>query len=761
MKQTTAILTLGFMILMVFATFYFSMPQYPNSSETNPVTFSVERALGHVAEISKTPHGVGFPGHKTVREYLLAELEKLGLETQQQTGYTAGDWGNLSKAINILARVPGKRHDKALMLLSHYDSSPHSSLGAGDAGSGVAVILEGIRTFLAQNRTPENDLIILFTDAEELGLNGADLFVKQHPWAKEVGLVLNFEARGSGGPGYMLIETNGGNSKLIEAFDRANTPYPVANSLAYSIYKMLPNDTDLTVFREDGNISGFNFAFIDDHFDYHTAMDSYDRLDKNTLAHQASYLMPLLTYFADANLNDLTGPADDVYFNLPLMGLLHYPNSWIWPSFMLLIGLFVFAFGAGIKRKELTLKGTLTGFAPVILCLVINGVIGYFFWPVLKSAYPGYTDILHGFTYNGYLYIAAISAIALANCFLVYSVWPKLKLTDALVAPALIWILLCGALSYYLPGAAFFVIPGFGLLASLLIRIYDPKASIWILTFLGIPAIWIFAPFVKMFPVGLGLKLLISSALLTTFIFLLLASVLLTYSKRRLLGLLGWISGLLLLLGAHLQSDFTAERPKPSSLVYLWDANSKAAHWATYDNVLTPWNKGFFESTENTQHADSKLNLSSKYGTGFSQLHYAPNINLKEPEISIQKDTVIGNKRQVSISIQSERIINRLEVFTNDINLLKANVNQIELSDFYLENRRGGKLITHFVSDNEPTVLELVYPENQILELKIIEASNDLLKNSTLGVLPRPETEIPMPFVLNDAVAILKTLKIE
>jgi type IV secretory pathway TrbF-like protein len=32
----------------------------------------------------------------------------------------------------------------------------------------------------------KNDIIIPFSDAEELGLNGAALFVTQHNWAKEV-----------------------------------------------------------------------------------------------------------------------------------------------------------------------------------------------------------------------------------------------------------------------------------------------------------------------------------------------------------------------------------------------------------------------------------------------------------------------------------------------------------------------------------------------------------------------------------------------
>ena len=41
---------------------------------------------------------------------------------------------------------------------------------------------------------------ILPNYAEEVGLDGARLFVNNHPWAKNVGIALNFEARGSGGP---------------------------------------------------------------------------------------------------------------------------------------------------------------------------------------------------------------------------------------------------------------------------------------------------------------------------------------------------------------------------------------------------------------------------------------------------------------------------------------------------------------------------------------------------------------------------------
>ncbi|MGB5402577.1 MAG: M20/M25/M40 family metallo-hydrolase, partial [Robiginitalea sp.] len=292
MKPTTAVITLLLLLGLGYWSFEGSMPSAPPDADIAETAFSTDRAMKHVTEISKAPHAVGFPAHSTVRTYIMKSLKNLGLRPELQSAYISGDKGTVTRATNILARIPGTGSGKALLLLTHYDSQPHSSHGASDAGSGVATILEGLRAYKASGKQPLNDIIVLFTDAEELGLNGAELFVNRHAWANEVGLALNFEARGSGGPSYMLIETNRGNQKMIEGFKKAHPEYPVANSLAYSIYKMLPNDTDLTVFREDGDIEGFNFAFIDDHFDYHTAMDIQPRLDRETLAHQGSYLMP-------------------------------------------------------------------------------------------------------------------------------------------------------------------------------------------------------------------------------------------------------------------------------------------------------------------------------------------------------------------------------------------------------------------------------------------------------------------------------------
>ena len=36
---------------------------------------------------------------------------------------------------------------------------------------------------------------------------------------------------------------------------------------------------------------------------------------------------------------------------------------------------------------------------------------------------------------------------------------------------------------------------------------------------------------------------------------------------------------------AHFTSGFTAEKPKPNSLVYLYDAEEENANWYSYDEI--------------------------------------------------------------------------------------------------------------------------------------------------------------------------------
>ncbi|WP_223032161.1 M28 family peptidase [Hanstruepera marina] len=754
--------------LAIYWSFSVLLPNTISDIDTPDSKFSTHRALVHLKAISKQPHYVGNANHSEVRNYLISELKKLGLETQVQEGYSMGPWGNLSKAKNILARIKGRDSGKALLLLSHYDSNPHSSFGASDAGSGIVTILEGVRAFLTENKTPKNDIIILFSDAEELGLNGADIFVNQHPWAKDVGLVLNFEARGSGGPSYMLIETNQGNASLMKHFVEANPEYPVANSLAYSIYKMLPNDTDLTRFREDGDIDGFNFAFIDDHFDYHTALDTYERLDRNTLEHQGSYLMPLLYYFADADLTDIKNNEDHIYFNVPLFKTVIYPFSWIMPMLILSIVLFVGLIVYGLKKESLSLNQIGKGFIAFFTALILSAASGFVLWKLLLKLYPQYQDMLHGFTYNGHTYIAAFTCLALAICFMVYhKFYASENTASLLIAPLAFWIVICGIVALALKGASFFIIPVlFGLL-SLLVLIRQKEPNIYVLVFLSLPVITIMAPLVKMFPVGLGLKILFVSCVLVVLIFGLTISVFGSFPKKNRLAYLFLSLTIACLAVSHGRASFSEDRPKPNSLLYVLNANNQSAVWATYDNVLDDWTKAHL--TDNPEPASElqENTIGSKYKTGFTFTNKAELKSLPEPSITILQDTVIGDNRDIVVQIKSNRQAERFEVFSDSTNVFKRfTINGVSAkrdnnADYVFEKRFQNRLFSYYVSDNEPLEMHFVVPKNQQTRFTIYEATFNLLEDQNFEVSKRQPNMIPKPFVLNDAVVVKKQLTIK
>ena len=164
LKKAIALLLI---LLAVYWSFSALMPNKISSLNTDASSFSTERALVHLAAISQKPHYVGTDEHKNVRDYIVKQLNELGLETQIQEGYALGKGWDLVKPKNILAKIKGREQGKALLLLSHYDSKSQSSLGASDAASGVVAILEGVRAFLSEGKVPKNDIINLITDAEE------------------------------------------------------------------------------------------------------------------------------------------------------------------------------------------------------------------------------------------------------------------------------------------------------------------------------------------------------------------------------------------------------------------------------------------------------------------------------------------------------------------------------------------------------------------------------------------------------------------
>ena len=771
-KYTSAI-SLLIVIAAIWYSFFSLLPSNISDEKTPLNKFSTQRALVHLKEISKKPHYVGTQEHTNVKNYLIKQLENLGLQVSVQNQVALNKkWRAGVKAQNIIAKIEGTdSNSKSLVLLTHYDSAVHSSLGASDAGSGVVTILEGVRAYLDSKKEHKNDIIIVFTDAEEVGLLGANAFVNHHAWAQNIGLVLNFEARGSGGPSYMLLETNGGNKELINAFNKAKPNFPVANSLMYSIYKMLPNDTDLTIFREDANLNGFNFAFIDDHYDYHTAQDSYQRLDRNTLEQQGDYLMTMLNYFDNANLENLNEKTDDIYFSFPKMGLITYPFSWVLGLFILAAVLFFIITFIGVQKNKLNTKAMFAGFIPFLGSLVIAYFITAFGWKLLKIIHPQYNDILHGFTYNGHWYILAFVALTLAILFWFYKrFFKEYSAANLLVAPLFIWGIVNLLIVIYLKGAGFFIFPVYLALATLAILIFSKestKIKLLFITLLAVPMLLVFSPLVKMFPVGLGLKMLAISAVFVVLIFGLLVPLFHQYKNTKKLSFLFLIIAGLAFVMASLKANYSKDRKQPTSLLYIIDADKGEAYYTTYETKVNDFNKTYL-TEEPTKGSFDKGTTASKYNTSF-KLHKKTNVvAIKHPIIKKLLDTIIGNDRQIKLQIIPQRKTNRMELLVKDsLNFKEFSVNGENLrkkqdGKFLFNTGKYKNLLSYYFTQNDTILnVEFLVPKSENPSITLYDTKYDLFTNTLLNIKPRTDIKtMPTPFVINDATIIKKEIKL-
>lgn len=198
--------------------------------------FSGERAMEHLRVIAAESRSIGSPGHVAARDYLVEQLRGLGLSPEVQTTTVlvpgeAGAEGVVAATVhNVVVRVPGTSSTGALALNAHFDSGS-TGPGAMDAGSGVVTVLETVRA-LQSGPALRNDLIVVFADAEEVGMLGAAAFNEQHPWANDVRVALNYEGAGGSGPAYLYATTE--DSWLVSEYLEV-APDPSASSLMAEI----------------------------------------------------------------------------------------------------------------------------------------------------------------------------------------------------------------------------------------------------------------------------------------------------------------------------------------------------------------------------------------------------------------------------------------------------------------------------------------------------------------------------------------------
>jgi hypothetical protein len=301
------------------------------------------------------PHPTGSAANDAVRARILEEFSKLGYAPEVQTGFACDEYGTCATVNNVVARLDGAEPGQSVLLAAHYDSVP-AGPGASDDGVGAATVLECARALKTLPK-PRHSIIFLVDDGEEAGLLGASVFVKQHRWAKEIVAAVNVDTRGTSGPS-LMFETGSANYSIVQLYAK-HASFPATNAFAYFAYKLLPNDTDFTVFKAAG-YQGANFAFIGHVTQYHTPLDNFQNSSPASLQHDGDNALPMVLAFANGDLSNFP-PREAAFFDIFQRWTIYWPASWTLPISIIFTLLLFVEIGWLIYRQRLTLSALVWG----------------------------------------------------------------------------------------------------------------------------------------------------------------------------------------------------------------------------------------------------------------------------------------------------------------------------------------------------------------------------------------------------------------
>lgn len=730
--------------------------------------------MRYVRAIAQKPHPTGSEEIERVRRYILDELRALGVSAEVQTASVVprqtsdGRPSTAARVQNIVARLAGTANTKALMLAAHYDSVP-TGPGASDDTAGVAALLETIRA-LKTDAPHKNDIIFLITDAEELGLLGARGFAEEHPLMKDVGLVLNFEARGAGGPVFMF-ETSDGNGALIRELAGA-APHAVANSLMYAVYKRLPNDTDMTIFKRAGT-AGLNFAFADRITSYHTALDNADELDERSLQHHGSYALSLARRFGDADLNELKS-ADAVYFNAFGPLFFRYTETWVVPLTALVTLVFIAVVLWGLKRRLLSFGGIAAGFvaffvAALTPALVVTGV-----WRVARTLHAGYGALPWRTPYDIWPYALGFVLLTFALFACAYALLFRATSTLNLSAGALVWWLTLLLLTTArLPlGSFLFAWPLLFALAGLAFALASRDAelvttnSLTVVALCAAPGVALAAPLVFMFFLMLGLDLGGGFVVLVALAFGLVIP------HFRALTLRGrWLPPAVAALAAACcvatglaRAGFDERHRKTDDIFYFLDADTQRARWMSTDAAPDVWTSQFI-----AQGATRKGSVADVFPWAIqpSLEADAPAVALPAPDVVLLEDRAERDRRTLRFRIKSVRRAPVLVLYT-ERDVLRAVLEGKTLIEGILTSEgadakpasnvaTGGALRVTFAAP-PPEGVELLIETRASVPFRLVveDLSYGLPEAPGQTFRPRPPDTMPLPSYRTSDTAIVK-----
>jgi Peptidase family M28 len=662
-------LVAGLLLVGVAALMLWSQQRAPSPepASAEPTSFSAERAMRHVEAIATETRFAGSPNHARTRRYLQAQLRALGLRPQLQRAAVVNRFSEAADpeagtVTNVIARIPGTASSGAIALNAHYDGGPGGP-AASDCGSCVATLLEAARALRA-GPPLRNDVLLVFSDAEENGDLGAAAFAAQSPLIRDVDVALNWETAGSHGPSMLL----GSNSSWLVKEALAGAPqartYSVLPSLFRGLFRAQQLNTDTQEYM-DRSVAGVQFLYVRGMTDYHTVLDNTQRLGRGSLQMHGDYAVGLVRRLGEAELSRRTGDRS-TYFNITGGIIVQYGPALAVLLALVAAGLFAAALLAGLRRQRLTRRGLLAGVLAFPLVALATTLVTFFAWLLLKQAVPDLSVFSLGSDQNAF-FVFGLVALAVAVFAALYQPLLRRAGADNLALGALAWwLLLDVAFALAAPSAAYlWTWPALAAGGVALWRLTGDRPRPWNWAAgLGVPLavlIVAFAPVMLLFTViairldGTGFPAIGAMGLFAA----LAAGLTIPYLRPRLSGRRGplgshWLApaaaaavAIMLLAAGVARIGYDESFPRPDFISYVYNADTGRAAWEAGDT--DSWTKPLLR---NAKQADIEL---SPFSTIAGWRAPAPAVELAPPKVTRLSSTSDGDTTTLRLRAASQR----------------------------------------------------------------------------------------------------------
>jgi hypothetical protein len=746
-----ALLTFFFVFLIAIIALSYLVPPAVVPASAPATDFSAERAMEHLRVIAREPHPTGSTANARVRDYIVEQLNSLGLtpDVQKSVSTTPWDIGGAPYSAgtiqNVIARLPGTNSTGAVLLMAHYDSVA-TGPGASDNASGVAALLEILRALLVESSL-RNDLIFAFTDGEEDGGLGAQAFVDEYSPAKLVSVALVVDSGGSCGRVALVMESRHQQNGWLVRQTAEVLRRPIAASITDDFRSLADSGDDLNLYPKGIEVaaSGISGCLTT----YHTMKDDAESLDARSVQDLGNSTLALARHLGILDLKHSSlGKA--TYFTF-FDRLLFYPVTWVLPLTLFILVILVSILFLGFRRGRFSARRLAFSFLLWLAALLVNGGLAALLWWALQARHLVNRSFLSAYnaTPYGVGFVAFTAAITSTLFVLV-----RQKIDGAnLVAGAFLLCIVPMVLTcFFAPNASFqFFWPFAAPVLLMGLEVVSNRPDSWPLKvtrlLCAVPALFLFPLLIGYFVTTQNGKMdgVLILVVLTIALLALLApqlEVLTARSKWLVPGTCALLAFSFILFGAQ-RSGYDAKHPKPDTISYWLDTNTGKASWISFDEKPDNWTSQFL--TGQVEAGILRL-FNAADGDAILKAE-APPIQLLAPSIEILEDSTTDGERKLRLHLVSPRQARIIWLQLEKATVLAATLEgrKVQVKEVDKRNKVWG--IVYVALPVGGIELDLTLNAAESPQLTVIDQSDGLPSLPGFHVESRPNDRMSLPVI--------------